>query len=279
LQEKLEADIRKAVNLAVETLATRASAESKQLDNSGLEAGLSYIGLELEHAERLISEYWAAYESIKPEGRQIASVKYPDRYSLKTDADRITEAEKRAKLMNSVPGPTVKREIAKSIVQSLLGGRVAVDTIAKINAEIDSAPYTTSDPNVVVAAVNAGLMCPETGALALGGGPGEAKRAQAAHVERAKAIAAAQGVIRGTGSVPGINDPNDPAARGVEDLSSNLDAGVLEKADSTNPDIQVDAKPKVRGNGRKPNKGYEPDDAAPLTEGATKDLSLRTPFN
>ena len=80
------------------------SAESKQLDNQGLEAGLSYIGLVLENGERLISEYWSAYESIDPQGRQVATIKYPDRYSLKTDDDRITEVEQALEADEQVPG-------------------------------------------------------------------------------------------------------------------------------------------------------------------------------
>ena len=79
LQEKMEGDIRRIVQLAVENLAS--SAEAKSKDNQGLEAGLSFIGLVLEHGERLISEYWAAYEQSDPTKRQIPTVKYPDRYS------------------------------------------------------------------------------------------------------------------------------------------------------------------------------------------------------
>ncbi len=44
------------MNLAVSSLAVRASAESKAMDNQGLEAGLSYIGLLLDIAERQIAE-------------------------------------------------------------------------------------------------------------------------------------------------------------------------------------------------------------------------------
>ena len=62
LQERLKGDIRELVNLAVSSLAVRASAESKVMDNQGLEAGLSYIGLLLESAERQLCEHWAAYE-------------------------------------------------------------------------------------------------------------------------------------------------------------------------------------------------------------------------
>ena len=41
LQDRLKRDIRELVNLAVSALAVRASAESKAMDNQGLEAGLS----------------------------------------------------------------------------------------------------------------------------------------------------------------------------------------------------------------------------------------------
>ena len=40
LQDRLKRDIRELVNLAVSSLAVRASAESKAMDNQGLEAGL-----------------------------------------------------------------------------------------------------------------------------------------------------------------------------------------------------------------------------------------------
>ena len=92
LQAKLEDDIRKLIHLSVADTANRATAESKSMDNQGLEAGLSYIGLVLEAAERQIAEFWAAYEEREPAKRDVATVKYPDRYSLKTDADRIKEA-------------------------------------------------------------------------------------------------------------------------------------------------------------------------------------------
>ena len=53
--------------------------------------------------------------------REVATIKYPDRYSLKSDADRIKEAQDLQKLMGAVPGRKVKRELAKGIVQALLG--------------------------------------------------------------------------------------------------------------------------------------------------------------
>ena len=116
LQAKLEDGIRKLIHLAVADTANRATAESKSMDNQGLEAGLSYIGLVLEAAERQIAEFWAAYEERNVSQRNVATIKYPDRYSLKTDSDRIAEAQSLVKLMYAVPGQKVKRELAKNIV-------------------------------------------------------------------------------------------------------------------------------------------------------------------
>ena len=157
---------------------------------------MAYIGLALENAERLISEYWAAYESIKPEARQIATIKYPDRYSIKTDSDRIDESNKLGGLMSKVPGQTVKREIAKEIVNTLLGGKISVMTLEKIRHEIDTVPYTTSDANVIQAAVTGGFMSTETASLAIGCNEGEHVKAQKEHVERARAVAVARESLR-----------------------------------------------------------------------------------
>ena len=152
-KSKLGDEIRQLVNLAVSSLATRQSAESKSMDNQGLEAGLSYIGLVLENAERQLAEHWAAYEERNALKRQIATIKYPDVYNLKTDADRIDEAQNLLKLMAAVPGRKIKKELAKCIVLALLGGKISVDDLAAINKEIDDAPYTTSDWNTIIQAV------------------------------------------------------------------------------------------------------------------------------
>jgi hypothetical protein len=234
LQEKLERDIRKLVNLAVMSLATRASAESKSLDNQGLEAGLSFIGLVLEGGERQIAEHWAAYETYKVEDRQLPTIKYPDRYSLKTDADRLEESDKFLDIMKSVPGQTVKREICKCAVQTLLGGRVSVDTIDRINKEIDETPYTSSDPDTVIKAVQSGLCGNETGALALGFNKDEAGKAKVDHIDRIMRIAKAQGVI--------------PGGRGVRDLEA--DGGKSEKELSRETDTKDSTEERTRGEGK-----------------------------
>lgn len=236
LQDKLEADIRKLVNLAVMTLATRASAESKQVDNQGMEAGLSYIGLVLANAERKIADYWATYEEKEPSRRSIPVISYPDSYSLKDDGDRIKESGELGKLITTTPSLTAKQEISKLVVQTLLGGKVSVDTIAKIDSEIDKANYTSSDPLVILPAQLQGICDSETAAAALGFGPEVAAKAQKEHAERAAVIAAAQGI-------------RSPGARGVKDLSANPQAGSQEKAASTDTTLQTNPQKNVRGPG------------------------------
>jgi len=241
LQDRLKRDIRELVNLAVSALSVRVSAESKQMDNQGLEAGLSYIGLVLESAERQIVEHWAAYEERTPSKRQVATIKYPERYSLKTDADRIKEATDLTKLMNSVPGRKVKRELSKGIVQALLGGKISVDDLEAINKEIDSAHYTNSDPQTIILAAQAGLVGEKTGSMALGFDSEEYLAARQDHLDRVKRIAEAQGIVKGA---------SDPGARGLPDLSENSNAGADEKAASRNTDLQSTTASRVRGRGR-----------------------------
>jgi len=245
LQARLKQDIRELVNLAVSSLAVRASAESKAMDNQGLEAGLSYIGLLLESAERQLCEHWAAYEERIVSKRQIATIKYPDRYSLKTDADRIKEATDLTKLMNSVPGRRVKRELSKGIVQALLGGKISVDDLEAINQEIDNAHYTNSDPQTIILAAQAGLVGEKTGSVALGFDDDEYLAARTDHAERLKVIAESQGIGGGGGGSGG-----DPAARGIPDLSADPNAGSEEKAASRNTDLQPTTASRVRGAGK-----------------------------
>ena len=273
LQANLEDGIRKLIHLAVANTANRATAESKSMDNQGLEAGLSYIGLVLEAAERQIAEFWAAYEERDPTKRDIATIKYPDRYSLKTDADRITEAENLVKLMYAVPGQKVKRELAKNIVLALLGGKISVGDIQAIFKEIDDAPYATSDPTTIIAAVQAGLCGEKTAAMALGFNDGEHIQARADHAARAIRILQAQqkGGAFGDQTTGGTRrDPatdktlgsestnlsdvgqmnSDAGARGVADLSANINAGKEEKAASRDTTFSDKTKPPVRGPGK-----------------------------
>jgi hypothetical protein len=245
LQEKLEDDIRKLVNLAVANKVGKAiSAESKDMDNQGLEAGLSFIGMVLENGERRIADHWTAYEEKSESQRKVPVIKYPDRYSLKSDVARLDEAKKLNDLMYAVPGQTVKRELAKCIVTSLLSGRISVETLEIINEEIDTAPYTTSDPDIILKAKDSGAVGDVTACLALGFNASEAVKASDDHVARLERIAVAQSKGGGAGASA------NPAARGIPDMATNLNAAKDEKAESRDTTMNADTTPPVRGPGK-----------------------------
>jgi len=248
LREEIAQEITRLVNLGVESLVGKMPNGTQALDSGGLEAGLSYIGLVLESAERKIAEFWAGYEDRVESRRKIATIKYPDRYSLKTDQDRIDEATALSKLMSTVPGQTIKREISKSITQALLGGKVSVETIMTVNQEIDESVYTTSDPTTILAAVEAGLCGEQTGSMALGFGKEEHIQAKKDHAERAARVAQAQASVKGSNNSMG----GDPAARGVPDLSANpTGAPRQEKKQGRDRTLHDSKRRRVRGQGVK----------------------------
>lgn len=231
LQDSLKEDIRLLINLALSNVkATMASAESKAMDQTGLESGLSYIGLELEHGERQIAVIWAMYEQTGP-----ATVKYPERYSLKTDAEQQTEAANLKKQLFTAASPTFQKEMVKRIAIILLGSKVSSEILTKILSEIDNADAVTADPDVLAAHLTAALVSVSTASKASGYAASEAEKAAQDHLERIIRISKAQGVAVGTQDVP--IDPktgqpmpgNDPAARGIPDLSTNPAASAQEK--------------------------------------------------
>ena len=200
LQDRLKRDIRELVNLAVSSLAVRASAESKAMDNQGLEAGLSLhrpVAGKRRAADRRALGRLRRAERARSAKSPRSSTRIATR--LKTDADRIKEAQDLTKLMNAVPGRKVKRELAKGIVQALLGGKISVDDLDAINQEIDSAHYTNSDPQTIILAAQAGLVGEKTGSVALGFDDDEYLAARQDHAERLKLIAESQGMNRRQG--------------------------------------------------------------------------------
>lgn len=270
LQEKLEDDIRKLVNLAVQNkMGQRAvSAEAMKLSDQGLEAGLSYIGLIMEGAERKVAQYWAAYENSDPILRQVATVKYPDRYSLKDDVDRIKEAQDLASLMYAVPGDTVKRELSKNIVTVLLSGKVDSDKIDTIFTEVDNAAYTTSNPDTIVRAHEAGLVGEQTASVALGFNENEYIQARADHIDRATRILEAQSQVAlkaklAESELTGLNNtedetlelPDNAGARGVTDLAIEGNEGAQEREEATDQTLEADKRPPIRGPGKDTEKG------------------------
>ena len=221
LRDQMKAEIRQLANLNVSALApaAAASAESKQMDNQGLEAGLSYIGLELERGENLIAQHWAMYESETAP----ATVHYPTRYELKSDSERRDEVDHMAKTIPQIPSLTGRRETCKVMARVLLQHKVSVESMRRIEGEIDSVDILSVDPKTLVADIEAGILAKKYAAIARGYPKDSVEIAETEHVERAKSIALAQAEA---------NPVSDPAARGVPDLSTDPKAGSKEKKEA-----------------------------------------------
>lgn len=235
-QESLKSEIRQLVNLAVTSLQPKmASADSKSFDERSLEAGLSYIGLELEQAERLISKYWAMYEN-----EDEPTINYPKNYSLKTEADRRAEAKDLQGQMETVPSMLYKRNMAKQIVLLTLGDKVSEAELDAINKEIDKAPAIIGSADTLATDVTNGLVSLDTASKVRGYPEGEAALAKIDHAERLARISAAQ-------SQGATASPN-AGARGVTDMSGSpaIDASA-EKTNTTTKDSTII---KQRGKGK-----------------------------
>jgi len=233
-QQQLKNEIRELINLALSNVNPgRASAESKLLDNQGLEAGLSYIGLEIERAEREIAKFWAAYESTN----NVAHVKYPDNYQLKTDKDRRKEASELEELKDGTPSPTYKKEICKQIARVTLGPKISLETMQRIDDEIDGSIGIETSTTTIRNDVEMGVLSLGTAAKMRGYPDGEVAQAKKDHAERLARIQMAQ------------TSPTDlPAARGLVDLDPNINSADEEKASSQDTTTQGSTANMGRGN-------------------------------
>lgn len=237
-QEQLKAEIRQLVNLNIASLSPmRSSAESKSMDERGLEAGLSYIGLELEYGERAIARIWSKYEAYDG----VISIKYPSNYSLKTDAERQEEGDRLRKLLPTIPSLSFQRAVAKIISKLVIGNKVSEELLADVNAEIDKATVVAIDPDVIKQDHEAGFVSTETASRARLYPEGEVKQAKIDHAERLARIAIAQSKGKGAGA-----DPLASKARGTE---SQGDEGRDEKALSRVTDENETTHTPVRGEG------------------------------
>jgi hypothetical protein len=232
-QGQLKEDIRTLINLALSAIQPKyASAQAKEFDEHGLESGLSFIGLVLEHAERQLSGIYSEYEG----SEEVATVNYPDRYSLKSDAERFEEAEKLYEVMLKLPSKTAQKTMMKLIVTKLLEAKIPADQLAGILEEIDAAEYITGDPETILGDLEKGLVSTVTASKARGyKAESEVPLAKKEHAERLSRIRAAQ-----------TND--DGGARGVADVDGDPSVSAkVEKEESQNADLQDDSKKPVRG--------------------------------
>lgn len=233
-QRELKNDIRSLVNLALSSTRPRfASAESKELDDRGLESGLSAIGLVLENAERKIGELWADYEGVTEQ----VTVSYPQRYSLRSDEERRRDADQLEKSAKSVSSPTFRRAVQKEIAEILLEGKVSDEELNQIMKEIDESDYPTSDPEQIRSDVEMGLLSRVSGSLARGYAAGEAEKARKEKEEME--------LLRMKAQTKGFGVPDNLAARGLTD--DDPEEARREKEESQSPDNNVDGIKQVRG--------------------------------
>lgn len=191
-QEEMKSDIRRLLSLAVSNVAvSRASAESKKVDNSGLESGVAVIGLELESMEMQIAKIWASYENLQDDHTPM--VTYPREYNLKTNQDRIDEAKGYKELKGIAPSRIFSKEMSKLAAQSLLKGKITGDMMDSITAEIDASNYSTGDAQEIKIDLEAGLVTLETASNARGyDGKTETPLAASEHAARLARITVAQ---------------------------------------------------------------------------------------
>lgn len=226
LQERLEDNIRRLINLAIENkIGSRTeSAESKKMSSQGLEAGLSYIGLVLQETEQQIAKFFAAYENVK--SPNMATVSYPGRYILKTDEERLKDAEAADKLAQTIPSDTAKKTSKKNLSIALFAGSESVETMIEIEREIDASPVADSRPESIAADLGAGLVTAATASEARGYADGEADAARKEQEDKAKSLIQAQASVKASTGL------TNPAARSksLKPLDANRNSAKSEKA-------------------------------------------------
>lgn len=205
-QEQLKKDLRELVHLSIASL-SRLSAESKEIDQQGLEAGLSQIGSVLEFGERKVAEFWAEYENAQP-----AYISYPARYDLRSELDRQKEADNLIAIRPAVVSKTFQNQITYRIAEAVIGHKTSSETMAKIEAEIEAADAYSGDIKTIIEAIDAGVLDSVTAAKLLGYPVSVVEKAQQEHVDRLARIQASQS-----------------AARGVSDAAANPLAAPTEK--------------------------------------------------
>lgn len=234
-QQQLKDDVRQLVNLALSNIKPKmASAESKAIDERGLEAGLSYIGLVLEHGERKLARFWSMYLK-----KDQATIKYPEKYSLMSEEDRRKDTEMLGDLRSKVTSPTFQKQISIRMADTLIGHTTPTEMMETIRKEILESLAFDSDPDTIFDAIDRGVLDLATAEKLLGYPPGTAEKAKKDHAERLARISEAQS--KG-------NEQQDPAARGVGDLSDTPGQGsTAEKAASRDTTQSGDTRPRVRG--------------------------------
>ena len=239
-------DLRKEMKQEVEDIVMGAISDLGA--DGSVDSGLSFIGkVCLEVSERRLWDHWAGYESVRMTNRKQPLVEYPKSWTVKTDAERLEEANAVLKLANEIVGRKPKQEAAKLAVLKMFAGIADDKTISAMQSEIDNLALPVSDANTIIQAKDKGILSVETAATALGAMEGEGERAMADAAERAKMVVAAQSDSQG-------GDDNDGAANGNPDGSVDPSSTATAQED--------DGAGSLRERGSNEDRGSEEDEEA-----------------
>ncbi len=225
-QQQLKQDIRDLVNLNLSNIKPKLqSAESKQIDEHGLEAGLSALGLVLEHAERKIASFYAMMEGTS----KVATILYPETWALRTESDRRLEVKELQELRNAVPSVKFSKAISVQLAQVVLGQKLSKEDLEAIVKEIESASAVSADPDIIFPALEAGILDLKTAALLFGYPEEVVAAAKIDHAERIARIAEAQASQAARGNPDADQDPNSGKKEKKESRDTTKDAIVKDK--------------------------------------------------
>ncbi len=235
-QEQVKESIQQLISSSVSSIAQR-SAQSKEFDERGLESGLSAIGEILEHGERKIAGFYSLFEG----SNSVATINYPDKYSLKSDEDRINEVKLLQEQKDEMPSLKGKKALCKMAAHTLFDTKLPVDDLKIIISEIEESNNTGASSKNIISDVESGILGHETAALMRGYDKEEPVKAAIEHADRLARIEEAQTRAR---------ENTNAAARGIGDKAPDSQGAILEKQQSQDPNLDGDGKNNVRGEGK-----------------------------
>jgi hypothetical protein len=145
-QRGISENIRLLATLALASMSTKAleqSGKSKELDRDSLEAGLAYIGSELQTAERGVALLW--HEFLGMPNADYA-VNYPTNWRVLSTDERLELAGKWKTIKGAVRSETYQKEIEKLVADVVIRPNVDDETMRKVNQEVDDAEWFDDSP-------------------------------------------------------------------------------------------------------------------------------------
>ncbi len=119
-----------------------------------------------------------------------------------------------SKIRADIPSLTLKKELTKDMVDTILSQKTSAETIAKIKKEIDDAPVIVVNADKIIADFEAGLVSTKTASIASGYGEDEWEQAQADKQKRLNDLLASQAAF-GRKGIDNASQQDNLGARGA----------------------------------------------------------------